>query len=228
MSTLVSLIAVACASVTVAVKLSPCDVTQRGAVGDNRTEDTAALQAVLDDVTCSPVILPAPGAFLSRALNLSAMSGRSLLIADGAQLVVWRDPKTYSTTHANNMFLSANSGDGSWAGPLVTGLTIAGGGTIIGGGAAWWPLGQTVTRPRLIWLPLVDGIVIANLTLLDSPAWNIGVRGDNVLIENVHVIAGGAACDGYEASPNTDGFNIGGHHITVRDCTVHNGDDCIP
>lgn len=80
----------------------PCLVTSRGAVGDNKTDDTVALQAVLDDVSCSSVIFPAPLAFLSRALNLSAMSNRTLLIETGAELVVWRDPKTYSTSGANN------------------------------------------------------------------------------------------------------------------------------
>jgi len=43
----------------------------------------------------------------------------------------------------------------------------------------------------------------------------------------VRVVAG-AGCGGYGEAPNTDGANIGGHDIVVRDFTVHNGDDCVP
>ena len=219
---------VTCTSLQAVLSSSPCDVTKYGAVGDNKTEDTRALQLVLDNTSCSPVVLPAPGAFLSRALNLSLMSGRTLLIEAGAELVVWRDPKTYSTTAANNMFLSANSGDGTWTGPLVTGLTITGGGTVVGGGEAWWPFGKSITRPRILWMPLVDGLIVSNLTFIDSPAWNMGLRGNNILVEHMQIIAGGSSCGGYNFAPNTDGFNIGGVNITIRDSSVHNGDDCIP
>jgi len=226
--------------------LSPCEpaalptTVQRGgqrclitdppysAVGDNATEDTAAIQRALDAAACEIVVIPAPGWFVSRALNLTAMSNRQLLVEPGAVLVVWRDPATYSTTKYNNMFLSASDGDGSWTGPLLSNFTLGGGGAIHGGGAAWWPLGQTVTRPRLVWLPLCDGVRISDLSLVNSPAWNMGLRGSNILVERMRIAAGAGSCGGYGYAPNTDGFNLGGVNITVRDSTVHNGDDCIP
>ena len=35
-------------------------------------------------------------------------------------------------------------------------------------------------------------------------------------------------CGGYATAPNTDGVNVGGRRVTIRNLTVHNGDDCIP
>jgi hypothetical protein len=42
------------------------------------------------------VVLPAPGAYLSRPLDVGSCSNRVLVLQQGAQLVLWRDPDTYS------------------------------------------------------------------------------------------------------------------------------------
>jgi len=155
------------------------------------------------------------------------MSGRTLLIESGANLIIWRDPATYSLTSHNNMFLSANSGDGSWTGPLLHDFTLSGGGTILGGGAAWWPRAGP-NRPRTLWIPNGRNITVSNLTFVDSPAWNMGLRGEDMLVENMRLIAGADSCGGFGHAPNTDGVNHGGHRIHIRNVVVHNGDDCLP
>jgi polygalacturonase len=205
-----------------------CDVTSArfGGKCDNVTDDAPAIQRALFDPSCTTVLISARLPCVSRALNLSLMSGRTLLVE--TDLAIWRDPKTYSLTLHNNPFLSAPSSDGSWTGPLVEGFTLGGGGRILGGGAAWWPFGKSLTRPRTLWLPNASALVIANLTLVDSPAWNVGVRGEDVLISNMRIESGMGSCGGYGAAPNTDGFNLGGHRLVVKDSFVHNGDDCIP
>lgn len=208
-----------------------CSVTQPpfGALCNNRSDDAPAIQRALDDASCTTVLISAALPCVSRALNLSSMSGRTLLLA--SELAIWRDPQTYSRTAHNNMFLSATSGDGSWTGPLVSHFTLAGvgaGARIVGNGRAWWPLGKTVNRPRTLWLPNASFVSVANLTLVDSPAWNIGMRGEDLAISNVRIESGMDTCGGYGSAPNTDGFNLGGHRISVSDSFVHNGDDCIP
>ena len=206
-----------------------CDVTAApySARCDNATDAAPAIQRALDDGACSTVLIPpTPLPCLSRALNVSRMSGRALLIA--GELAIWRDPRTYSTSAHNNMFLSATSADGAWTGPLVSGFTLAGGGRVTGGGRAWWPLGQSVVRPRTLWLPNCSGVEVADLTLVDSPAWNLGLRGDDIAISNMRIESGAGSCGGYGDAPNTDGFNLGGRNISVRDSQVHNGDDCVP
>ncbi len=204
-----------------------CSIVAYGAHCDGKTDDSAYIQKALDDANCVIVTVPSPLECVSRALNLSLMSGRSLVIEPGAALVLWPDPQTWSLTKYNNMFLSANDGDGSWTGPLLSDFSLSGGGTIRGGGHAWWP-NPNLQRPRILWVPLAKNITVSNLTLIDSPSWNMGLRGDNILVENVVVSAGSESCAGFELAPNTDGANIGGHNITVRNMRVHNGDDCVP
>lgn len=195
---------------------------------DNRTDDSPSIQRALDDGACSTVVVPAGRSCVSRALNISQMSHRALIIE--GELIVWRDPATYklSPHGANNMFLSATDGDGSWTGSLLAGFTLAGGGRIVGGGSSWWPLGASVVRPRLLWVPNASAVSVGNITLVDSPAWNIGLRGNGLRITDVRVEAGLSSCGGFGHAPNTDGANLGGHDIVVRGLWVHNGDDCVP
>jgi polygalacturonase len=202
-----------------------CSVLSYGARCDNATDDAPAIQRALDNAACSSVVIPAGRACVARALNISRMTDRTLLVE--GDLVVWRDPATYRTTAATNMFLSATSSDGAWTGSALSRFTLAGGGRIVGGGAAWWPMAGD-SRPRLVWVPNASDVTIANLTLIDSPAWNIGLRGDRLLITDVRVESGRGSCGGFGHAPNTDGANVGGHDITVRNFFVHNGDDCVP
>ena len=210
---------------------STCVVTSPpyGARCDNVTDDHVAIQRALDDAaSCGTVLIPAGAACLSRSLNLTAMSGRTLLIA--GELVAWRAPASWRRPGdlANNMLLSATSGDGAWVGSLVRGFTLAGGGRLLGGGAAWWPGAASVQRPRLLWLPNASDLHVANLTLVDSPSWHIGVRGERLLMERLVIVAGADSCGGFGHAPNTDGINHGGRDIVIRDVTVHNGDDAFP
>ena len=179
------------------VSSAPCSIASPpySAACDNRTEDTAAIQRALDDLSCATVIVPASCAAYTRSLSLAAMSHRTLLIE--GSLEVWRDPATYGAPHGgyNNPVL-AGSSSGIWTGPLLEGFTLTGGGTVRGGGAAWWKLGQTVNRPRTIWVPNASNLVIANLTFMDSPAWNIGVRGNGVHISGMTVRAGSEGFNG--------------------------------
>ena len=179
-----------CAVATVLLILVPparsgrlCDITKApyAAICDNATDDGAAIQRALNDRSCSTVNVPKGVSCVSRALNISAMSGRTLLIS--GELVLWRYPESWSTTAHNNMFISATDGDGSWTGRLLTNFTMGGGGRIIGGGSRWWRLAKTVNRPRLVWIPNGWRIHIADLTFVDSPAWNIGLRGDDIRVE---------------------------------------------
>jgi lysophospholipase L1-like esterase len=208
---------------------APCDVSAPPfrAACDGATEDTAALQAALDAPACAAVVVPPRCVALTRGLNLTRMSGRALRIE--GTLRVWPDPATYGAPSGgyNNPIL-AGSYSHAWTGPLLRDFSLSGGGTVLGGGAAWWPAGKTVNRPRTLWLPNASNVAIANLTFVDSPAWNVGVRGTGVRISGMTLTAGAGACGGYGSAPNTDGFNLGGEDIEVADSRVHNGDDCVP
>ena len=216
----------AAAAARAARPAAACSVLDYGAACDDAADDAPHIQRALDDAAaCAAVVIPAGRRCVSRALNVSRMSGRALLVE--GDLVVWRDPKTYPTSRSTNMFVSATDADGSWTGAALAGFTLAGGGRLVGGGKAWWPAGGD-TRPRLVWLPNATDLLISNLTLIDSPAWNIGIRGERMRVEGVRVESGADSCGGFGHAPNTDGINMGGHDIVVRDLYVHNGDDCMP
>jgi hypothetical protein len=56
-----------------------CSVLAYGAVCDNRTDDAPAIQRALDDVDrCARVLVPSGRTCVSRALNISSMSSRTL------------------------------------------------------------------------------------------------------------------------------------------------------
>lgn len=72
--------------------LRVCDVTAYGAVGDNATEATAAVQrAVADCAGGGTVLLPAPGIFLLRPVQL--FSGVELRIE--GTVAAWRNRTTW-------------------------------------------------------------------------------------------------------------------------------------
>ena len=52
-----------------------------GAKGDNRTEDTAAVQKAVNDSRCHEIVFPSPGNYLLRSVSLR--SGLTVTIAEG-------------------------------------------------------------------------------------------------------------------------------------------------
>jgi len=208
-----------------------CRVTDFGAVGDNATEDTAALQAAIDSCTPGTTIFDAPGKYLSRSLNLTGKSDIELVIESGATLVLWGDIDTWNKTSVFQDFITnaafhpalptTRSG-------VTTNITIHGGGVIDGQGWRWWPFMKSRPRPRLVSMEMVENFLLSNLTLLDSPGWNTNLRGAFMEISHMTVLSNAESCSGWYKAPNTDGFNIGGHDILLQHNFVHNGDDCIP
>lgn len=143
-----------------------CNIVDFGAVGDNATDSTLAIQAALSNATCTAVIVPSPGFFVSKSISLALASGKTLVIEPGAALVVWRNISEYG------------QGDFLTTPGLLINFTLTGGGAIIGGGATWWPYGKSIFRPRILGAYNVSGLIVSNLTFLDSPFWNMSVDGN--------------------------------------------------
>ncbi|CAN4111545.1 unnamed protein product [Withania somnifera] len=87
------------------------------------------------------------------------------------------------------------------------------------------------TRPYLIELMHSNNIQISNLTLVNSPSWNIHpVYSSNIIIQDVTILAP-------VTSPNTDGTNAdlifffskgSCTNIRLEDNYIVSGDDCVP
>jgi polygalacturonase len=117
-------------------------------------------------------------------------------------------------------------------GENVSNVAIGGGGTIDGQGLAWWLSSwwkrrdlNMYWRPKLFEFPGATDLTLGGekgLLLVNSPMWNTALhRNSRLTVTNVTV-----------HSPsewiNTDGINFSGEDIYVADCTVFNGDDCVP
>ncbi|XP_062227837.1 probable polygalacturonase [Phragmites australis] len=112
-------------------------------------------------------------------------------------------------------------------GSNLTDVVITGSnGTIDGQGAIWWSKFHKnqlkYTRGYLIELMHSDTIFISNITLLNSPAWNIHpVYSSNIVVQGITILAP-------THSPNTDGINPDScSQVRIEDCYIVSGDDCV-
>jgi len=114
-------------------------------------------------------------------------------------------------------------------GERLTDVSITGPGVIDGGGSAWWstnrgpgrtPYGND--RPKLIILDNCQRLVFQDITLRNSPMWNlVPTQSRDILIERVKVLAPAMA-------PNTDALDPQGcDNVVMRDCDLDEGDDNV-
>jgi len=253
MRTAVLVVVLSAAAVSIATdplsRAASCDVVDDfGAVGDNRTEDTAAVQAALR--SCKKVVLRAGHTFLLRPIEL--LSHNHLEI--NGNVAAWREIETWPNstnklcsetsymTPPDQAVLVPQKEALLWGAPPLLNVTISGQGTVDGQGWRWWPLKQNTShgeywhncRPHLLFLGLrnvttygaVQDVHISGVTFKDSPFWTLTGRGlRRVTFSNVKVHTTGC---GYFEAPNTDGFNLQGEDLLVEDSSVRNGDDCVP
>lgn len=127
-------------------------------------------------------------------------------------------------------------------------IRIAGKGTLLGNGQAWWPwkklqqqaaeqlvyaeadgipveqrvfgTREAALRPSFIQFIRCKDIAMEDFTIKDGPQWTIHpVYCDNVSVKNVTVDSKG---------PNTDGLNPDScNHVIIEGCHFDTGDDCI-
>jgi hypothetical protein len=135
-----------------------------------------------------------------------------------------------------------------------TGVTITGGGTLQGNGYGWWwevLITGVDGRPNLLGMWHGQGIVISNITMINSPQYHALLNDQlDMLVEDVTVYVNiegeggqrellgrfGHISDGSDGllpagiptfPLNTDGIDVAGSNITIRRVNVTNFDDAI-
>jgi polygalacturonase len=206
-----------------------CDVSQFGAIGDGKTKDTAAIQKAIDSCAADKnggIVRLALGTFLSAPINLQ--SNVTLEISAAAVLLG-------SPDHADYPKKTEFRGPGYQA--LVSAVnaenvTIRGGGVIDGNGTSWWVearqrkdsgvLGSENSRPRLVVFDHCKHVRIENVTVQNSPMWQIvPYYSDDVVIQNVKVLAD-------PRSPNTDAIDpFSSTNVMIDHVLADVGDDDI-
>ena len=187
--------------------------------GDGKTLDTTAIQKAIDECAGKGVVKLAGAAkFLSGPLVLK--SHTVLEIAAGTTLEAsqnhddYREMELFREKARQPLLMAKNAED----------ITIRGGGVIDGRGESWWPNRSAANiRPRLIVFDHVKHVVMENVTVQNSPSWQIvPYYSEDLTFRNMKITA--PTPDGH----NTDGIDpFSSKHVLIDHVTIDTGDDNV-
>ena len=196
-----------------------------GAVGDNATDNTSAIQNAISAAAAGgstngliggTVNIPA-GIYLCGPLNLA--NGVNLRVDAGAILRMLPITQYPGGTVNPANFISANN---------LHDIAISGPGAIDGQGLPWWPYANTngANRPIMIRLNSCNRELIQNITLSNSPMFHISISGSSAANSTVlGVIIRAPSSGANPPSHNTDACDVSGSAILVQNCDISVGDD---
>jgi polygalacturonase len=225
------------------------DVRDYGVVGDGKSDDTDALQYLLDHYPDPHIVIPADAIVISRPLTITASN--VTLQVDGQLVAFAIDPNatvpvdalwpklpplpTYGESRDGNLVLQNQA---LLYATGVSNLRITGGGVIDGRGQGWWdahnratsavPSATTTTRalsagrPNLILVYNSSNIEIDSISLHDAPFWTL----HTVLCRYVHIHHMSIRAPMY--APNVDGIDPDScQHVMIEHNDIGCGDDHI-
>ncbi len=213
------------------------NVKDFGAVGDYKAFDTGAFEKAIAAVAKAGgghLIVPA-GTY--KILPIRLTSRLDLHLEPGALI---KAPDTFAEYGLPDPNVTAaglaEPGGHSRVAPLISGndledVAITGDGTIDGSGEMFWlwsdkaarryPRGRAVVgRPFLVTFSRIKRLHIDGITLSNSPMFHLVPSGEDILIENIRIVAP-------SDSPNTDAIDPAGRRVVVRNCEIDNGDDDV-
>lgn len=188
-------------------------------VGDGVHLDTAAIQKAIDDCAAKGggvVQLHGAPMFVSGPLQLK--SHITLDIAAGTTLAGSENHEDYPET----TLLNEPARRGLLWARDATDLTIRGGGTIDGRGESWW-INPHQPRPRMIFFENVKHLLMENVTVQNSPMWQITLyRSEDLTFRNMKILAP------TPAGHNTDGIDpFSSKHVLIDHVFIDTGDDNV-
>ncbi|EXB44467.1 putative polygalacturonase [Morus notabilis] len=210
-------------------------ITEFGAVGDGVTLNTKAFQNSIfylnsfADKGGAKLFVPA-GRWLTGSFDL--ISHLTLWLHKDAVILASPNSDDWPITDPLPSYGRGRELPGARHRSLIYGrnltdIIITGdNGTIDGQGSIWWDWfdNKTLnyTRPHLVEFINSTGIVISNLTFINSPFWAIHpVYCSQVTVRNVRILAP-------PESPNTDGIDPdSSDNVCIEDCYISTGDDLV-
>ncbi|MDF2713082.1 MAG: glycoside hydrolase family 28 [Paenibacillus sp.] len=219
------------------------NVRDYGAVGDGIAKDTEALQRAVDACAVAGggrVLLPA-GTYLSGTVYLKSCVDFHL--SAGAKLLGSIDREDYNADDAFPENFASERDNTTGAHLIVAhrqhNVSITGSGVIDGNGSAFFgelPADKVATNyyktgnyptlswrtSQMIWLCRCERVAVRDVALIDSPYWTLFLLGcEDVQIRGLTIL-------NPPATRNGDGIDIDcSRNVTVSDCLIRTGDDCI-
>ncbi|KAF4383831.1 hypothetical protein F8388_023523 [Cannabis sativa] len=210
-------------------------LTDFGGVGDGTTLNTVSFQAAINYLSQyssdgGSLLFVPPGKWLTGSFNLT--SHFTLFLDKDAVLLASQDENDWPVIEPLPSYGRGRDTEGGRFSSLIFGINLTdvvitgNNGTIDGQGELWWKKYRggelKYTRPYLIEIMYSENVQISNLTLLNSPSWNIHpVYTSNIIVQGITILAP-------VTSPNTDGINPDSCTNTrIEDCYIVSGDDCI-
>ena len=209
-----------------------------GAVGDEATNSTRAIQQTID--ACSKagggIVTLKPGKYVTGALFLK--SDVHLRLEPGVTLLGSQDDADYPSIWTRVAGIEMN-----WPAALINvndqhNVEISGGGTIDGRGEKWWnrywdlrrvydarglrwAADYDAERVRLLVIWKSEDVTLKNLSLQRSGFWTTQiVYSDHVTVDGIKVSD--------NAGSSTDGVDIdSSSHVLVQNCDIDDDDDDI-
>lgn len=209
------------------------NVREFGAAGDGVTNDTAAIQRAID---AGGTVLFPPGIYRSGTIYLG--NGSGLYLEAGAVLLASSNPDDYNTDDfcpQNRVFTREKvSGAHFIVAVERSNIHLSGHGRIDGNAReifAGMELNpddpKFLTRPswrpgQMIFFCECNNVTIENVELIDSPYWSCFLLGcEEVVVRDIRI-------RNNMQVRNSDGLDIDCcRMVTVSDCIISGGDDCI-
>ena len=211
-------------------------ISEHGAVGDGKTLNTKAIQAVIDQCAESgggTVVVP-PGVFVTG----------SIFLKQGVNLCVEKDGVLKGSQNTNDYpWINTRIAglEMKWPAALVnadgvTNLQLSGAGTLDGSGESWWREYWAaraaepndidphfkIGRPRLVHIIRSKNIVVRDLLMKDSAFWNLQLTYcDGIEVNHLTVRAptGAASSDGVDIDSSCN--------VLITGCDIVCDDDAI-
>jgi len=200
------------------------NVKDYGAVADNQTVNTTAIQNAIND--CSTQgggsVYFAGGTYLTGTLFLK--DNVTLYIETGDTLRGTRDKSDYPFFTPERSCYRCGECRGLIYAEKAKNVGIAGGGVLDGNDAGrknpWG--GVENVRPRLVRFVDCDSVSLKNVTLTRSAMWTVLFQG------STNVYADGVYVNSETGQRNQDGFDIDDcKHVHITNCRFRVGDDAI-
>ncbi|URD82043.1 Glycosyl hydrolases family 28, partial [Musa troglodytarum] len=210
-------------------------LTDFGGVGDGVTSNTAAFAAAVANLSKvaydggAMLVVPA-GRWLTGPFSLT--SHFTLFLDHDAVILATQDINEWPIIDPLPSYGRGRDSAGGRYSNLIMGYNLTdvvitgNNGTIDGQGETWWKMFRnkelSYTRGYLIEFMYCIQVLISNITLVNSPSWNVHP------VYSSHVIVSGITILAPVNSPNTDGINPdSSSNVRIEDCYIVSGDDCI-